>query len=157
LDSGGEGCKEDEEQPALTEIYMHLYNHCSIHYNNRPWSGAIHCSSAVIHSSTSLEAYSLPSMALFQPVKLGPFQLQHRIVISPALRHVLGSTEHYCECSGSLQFHSILTRTVEELAPEGGLVLVPSLDDLGTQAHQGIVNAIHGSGGVAFSRGKMLD
>lgn len=53
--------------------------------------------------------------------------------------------------------NSILTRTVEELAPEGGLVLVPSLDDLGIQAHQGIANAVHGSGGVAFSRGKMLD
>ncbi|RMJ29031.1 hypothetical protein PHISP_00111 [Aspergillus sp. HF37] len=75
-------------------------------------------------------------MALFQPVKLGPFQLQHRIVISPALRYVLDSAEHY----------------FEELAPEGGLVLVPSLDDLGIQAHQGIVNAVHGSRGVAFSR-----
>lgn len=90
-------------------------------------------------------------MDLFKPVKLGAFQLQHRVVISPPYR-AQGGDQKYCKLLAATELNA--ERVVESLAPEGGLVLVPPYPVLDVKTHQAIVEAIHKAGGIAFCRGK---
>lgn len=96
-------------------------------------------------------------MTLFTPVKVGGFQLKHRVVISPPSHDLVASgVEDFCKLPSPLRSYCALMMGADRrAASDGGLVLVPSIGQtIDVSAKKSIVDVVHNSSGVVFYRGK---